>query len=146
MLQTNEVQRTKKYRRYFQIGENTSVAANTKETLFSETTECIIRDFFFRYDGDDTTGSTSSVIKITVDDIVVLEESLIDLYTNFGYSTKVGGKAKVVCPVYVTASKSFGFYIFLDTYVKDSFLVELTNADTTNAAAIDSSITYDIEI
>lgn len=146
MFKSSTVQKTKKYRRYFEVGTNTSIAANTKETLFSKTEKMVFRELYIKYDGDDTTGTALSELKVTADGVVVLNISLANLYADFGYAPGIFGKNSVICTTYSATSKAYGFYLSFDTNIVSSLLIEFTNADATNAATMNSGILYDIEI
>ena len=74
-----------KAKRYFERTANTSVAADTKETIFSKSFKGVLRQLFIRMDGNDSTGKDTCEIKITVDGKVLLNHSIVNLYCNFCY-------------------------------------------------------------
>ena len=69
-----------------------------------------------------------------------------ELYTYFGYIVHTGKSGIVSCLVYGVAGKQYKFVISLDTHVKTNILIELTNADPTNAATSLNGLIYDIKI
>jgi len=141
-------EKTKKYRRYFVKSANTSVAANTEETLLSISGPVIIRSISVAYDGDDTTGTSTSTLSIEADGNTILNGyTLGEIYTNLaGYCIATGGGFHVVCTKYSDSVKQYFFVFILDTYVSSSFVVKLKNADTTNAAIVKNGVIYDVEV
>ena len=140
------VQKTKKYRRYFEKSTNTSVAAGAKEVVFSKTFVGKLKEFTFLYDGDDSTGTMSSKVYITIDSITVMNGfSFSNLYDYFsGGSTSDGGIIK--CTLFNNTSKKYGFKICCDCNVANGVVIEIENADTTNPATVTSGLIYDVEI
>jgi len=147
MLQQGTVQKTKKYRRMFIKGTNTSIAAGAKETLHDVDFVGIAREFNYWFDGDDATGSLISELTITVDGVASIDALALEhLRDRFGVGIEgyYGGPLNSVA--YTAATKLVKQKIDLSTNILENITIELENKDAANAALIYTGIVYDVEI
>jgi len=130
-----------KAKRYFVRTTNTSVAAGATETIFSKSFKGILKQMFIRMNGDDTTGTNASVLKVKVDGETILNHSLSGLYTEFCYGESDAAIVRKIS--WSNTEKVYALLITFDTYVNNNILITFENKDTSNACLINSGLIYD---
>lgn len=141
------MQKTKKYQRYFKKNTNTSIAANTEEEIFSESGPFLFRELIINFDGDDSTGSIGSTIRVLCNGVETLYMPFDNLRAYFAGNNSSEAMCGIVKYLGIsTTTKSAQFKIAFDTWIVSTLVVKIKNSDTSNSANVYAGLIYDVEV
>ena len=133
-------------RRFYRIPTTTIAAGVNKRVLYFPG-KITIRQLHIEYDGDDSTGTDFSIIEIKIDGETLLKDTIRGIYRYLAnYKITSDSDRPIVCVIYDTTNKRYGFSFHDLGFVKDGIEVWIENKDTSNEAEIRIGLVYDVPI